>query len=81
MYVKLKWVFTMKVVALNSELEEAFQHHVFGDLFEYCFFIRDWKFEKDKTRILLALKNGKIDGVILAYKQRIVQLRGKFRSS
>jgi len=27
----------MKVVALNSELEEAFQHHVFGDLFEYYF--------------------------------------------
>jgi len=71
----------MKVVALNSKLEEAFQRHIFGDLFEYYFFIRDWKLEKDKTRILLALKNEKIDGMILVYKQRIVQLRGSLEAA
>jgi len=71
----------MKVIPLNSKLEEAFHDHVFGDLFEYYFFIRDWKLEKDKTRVLLALKNEKINGMILVYKQRIVQLRGSLEAA
>jgi hypothetical protein len=40
------------------------------------FFILDWKFEKDSTKILLALKENRIQGMMLTYRQSIVQLRG-----
>ncbi len=40
------------------------------------FFILDWKFEKNSTKILLALKDNRIQGMMLTYRQSIVQLRG-----
>lgn len=71
----------MEIVALDPTLEKAFWDHVFQDIFEYYFFILDWKFERGETKILLALKDEKIDGMILIYGKRIVQLRGSVEAA
>lgn len=44
---------------------------------DYYFFIYDWKLNRDKTKILLAMEDGKIEGLMLVYRDSVVQLRGK----
>ena len=51
-------------------------NYVYQDVPHHHFFILDWKFEKDSTKILLALKANRIQGIMLTYRQSIVQLRG-----
>ena len=67
---------SMKVATLDSAWEPVFWDYVSRDVLEYYFFIFGWKFRRDQTMILLALKNDKIDGLMLIYRQRVVQLRG-----
>jgi RimJ/RimL family protein N-acetyltransferase len=66
----------MEILSLDSELEDIFWNYVYQDVPHHHFFILDWKFEKNLTKILLALKENQIQGMMLTYRQSIVQLRG-----
>lgn len=65
-----------KIVPLMHSLEHIFWKHINKDIPHYYFFAFDWKYNKDKTKILLALDGNRIDGMMLVYNQSIVQLRG-----
>jgi len=66
----------MNVVPLDSTLEPIFWDYVNQDIPFYYFFAFDWKYNRDKTEIQLALKQNQIVGMMLVYRQSIVQLRG-----
>lgn len=68
--------FKMEMLPLDSGLEDVFWNYVYQDVPHHHFFILDWKFEKNSTKILLALKENRIQGMMLTYGQSIVQLRG-----
>jgi len=71
----------MKIVPLDKNLEALFWKHVNQDIPHYYFFAFDWKHNKEKTKILLALENEEIDGMMLVYDGRIAQLRGSSRAA
>ena len=71
----------MKIVSLDASLESVFWQHVNEDIPHYYFYAFDWKHNREKTEILLALENKRIDGMILVYDKRIVQLRGSCRAA
>ena len=66
----------MKVIALDEHSENAFWKHVNKDPLDYYFFIFDWKLNRDKVKILLAEEDGNIAGLMLIYRDVVVQLRG-----
>jgi predicted GNAT family acetyltransferase len=66
----------MKIVPLDEENEKAFWDHINQDPLDYYFFILDLKERPEKTKIYLALEQDKIQGLMLLYDDRIVQLRG-----
>lgn len=66
----------MEIVSLEPALEPIFWEHINQDIPRYYFFAFDWKHNRDATRILLALEGNRIDGMMLVYRQSIVQLRG-----
>lgn len=67
----------MKVVALNERLERTFWNCVNQQPESYYFFIFDWKMNREKTKIWLALEGEEIEGLMLVYMDCVVQLRGK----
>lgn len=66
----------MEILSLEPALEPVFWEHVNQDIPHYYFFVFDWKCNRDVTKILLALEGSRIDGMMLVYRQNIVQLRG-----
>jgi len=66
----------MKIVSLEPAYEPIFWEHVNQDIPYYYFFAFDWKYNRNETKILLALEGNRIDGMMLVYRQDIVQLRG-----
>jgi len=66
----------MEIVSLVRTLEPIFWEHINRDIPHYFFFAFDWKYNRDKTKILLNLEGSRIDGMMLIYDKRIVQLRG-----
>lgn len=66
----------MKVVSVVDGYEQTFWDYVNRDPLNYCFFIFDWRQNRDKTRILLAMEGKKVEGSMLVYCDYIVQLRG-----
>jgi predicted GNAT family acetyltransferase len=66
----------LKVVPLEEDLEKTFWSHVNQDPIDYYFFIFDWKLNRDHTEIMLAMEEEKIEGLMLVYRDYIVQLRG-----
>lgn len=66
----------LEVVKLGPSLEEAFEEHARKDIPHYFFFLLDWRFNRDRTEIWLALRQNEIHGMMLVYDRRIVQLRG-----
>ena len=66
----------MKLVLLDPSWEPTFWDYVLRDVPEHYFFILDWKLNRDKTKILLAIQEEKIVGLMLVYDQRIVHIRG-----
>lgn len=70
------WRIRLKVVPLEEGLEKIFWDHVNRDPIDYYFFIFDWKLNRDHTKILLAMEREKIEGLMLIYRDYIVQLRG-----
>ena len=72
--------FRMKIVSLDAALEPKFWEHVNRDIPHY-FFALDWKHNRNDTEILLALKESRIDGMMLIFKKKVVQLRGSRKSA
>ena len=70
----------MEIVSLVKTLEPIFWEHINKDIPHYYFFAYDWKYNRDKTKILLALEGNRIDGMMLVYNQSIVQLRGSCKA-
>lgn len=66
----------MEVIPLSPSVESIFWKRVNQDIYHYHFFAFDWKHHRDLTKILLALEGNQIDGMLLIYDNRIVQLRG-----
>lgn len=66
----------MKIVPLDSSLEPKFWNYINQDIPHHYFFILDWKYSRDSTKILLALKQNRIHGMMLIYRQSVVQIRG-----
>jgi len=71
----------MEVVSLEPALEPIFWKQVNQDIPHYYFFAYDWKYNRDTTKILLALDRDRIDGMMLIYRQSIVQLRGSLEAA
>jgi len=71
----------MKIVQLDTNSEALFWKHVNQDIPHYYFFAFDWKHNREKTEILLALENEEIDGMMLVYDRSIVQLRGSSKAA
>ena len=70
----------MKVVPLDPDLEPLFWEHLYTDIPLYYFFILDMKHDRASTTIMIALKNQYIEGMMLTYQERIVQLRGSYEA-
>ncbi len=71
----------MEIDSLAHELEPIFWDHVKQDIPHYYFFAFDWKYNREDTEILLALEEDRIDGMMLVYNERIVQLRGSNKTA
>jgi len=73
---------TMKVLSLDSHLEPLFWQHVHRDIPHYYFFILDMKHDRASTKILLALSEQDcIEGMMMIFEERIVQLRGSVEAA
>ncbi len=72
-----KQKYVMNVVPLDSRLEPMFWEYVYQDIPHHFFFILDMKRSRASTEILLALdETDHIEGMMMTYKDKIVQLRG-----
>lgn len=72
----------MKVLPLDSHLEPMFWEHVYQDVSHHYFFILDMKHDRASTEMLLALNEKNcIEGMMMIYKERIVQLRGSVEAA
>jgi len=66
----------LKVVSVKRSYEQAFWNHVNRDPLDYYFFIQDLNQHFDQTEILMAMEENCVEGLMLFYAGRIVQLRG-----
>jgi ribosomal protein S18 acetylase RimI-like enzyme len=66
----------VKVVALDEYSEKRFWDHVNKDQPNYYFFILDWKLRRNQTKILMVIEDDEIEGLMLVYRDYVVQLRG-----
>jgi len=72
----------MKVLPLDSRLEPLFWKHVYQDIPHHYFFLLDMNRDRASTKVLLALnQKNRIDGMMMIYRQRIVQLRGSVEAA
>jgi hypothetical protein len=71
----------MKIVPLDSSLEPIFWNYVNQDIPHHYFFILDWEYSRDSTKILLALKQNRIHGMLLIYRQAVAQIRGNHEAA
>jgi predicted GNAT family acetyltransferase len=67
----------LKVVMLDESLEKLFCEHVNQEPFNHYFFILDWKMWREQTKIFLAMEHERIKGLMLVYRDYVVQLRGE----
>lgn len=67
---------TLRVVRLDEDLEEVFWNHVNQDPLSHYWFILDWRFQRADTKITLAMDKERIEGLMLVFKDAIVQFRG-----
>ena len=66
----------MQLIALYDRWEKTFWDYVNEDMLNHYFFIFDWKLRRDQTKILMAMEDERIEGLMLIYRDHIVQLRG-----
>ena len=71
----------MKIISLDSTTEPIFWSYVEERIEEYFFFLMDYKQNPNVTRIWMALDDvGKIQGMLLNYKNKNVHIRGSNES-
>lgn len=70
----------MEIESLELALEPLFWEYINQDIPNYYFFALDWKYDKDATKILLVLEGSQIVGMMLIFRQNIVQLRGSCKA-
>jgi predicted GNAT family acetyltransferase len=61
---------------MDESSERIFWDHVNRDPLNYYFFIFDLKQRRDQTKIMLAMEEENIQGLMLVYRDQVVQLRG-----
>jgi len=66
----------LRIAPIEDGLEQAFWKHVDKDPLDYYFFIFDWKSRRDQTKIWVATEDEQIHGLMLVYRDYVVQLRG-----
>jgi predicted GNAT family acetyltransferase len=66
----------LKAVLLNENLQKAFWNHVNRDPIDYHFFVFDLKRHPDQTKIWLSMEGEKVEGLLLIYRDYVVQFRG-----
>jgi len=66
----------LQIIALYDRWEKSFWDYVNEDLLNHYFFILDWKLHRDQTKILMAMEDEMIKGLMLIYRDYVVQLRG-----
>jgi len=66
----------LRIASIEDGLEQAFWKHVDKDPLDYYFFILDWKSRRDQTKIWVATEDEQIHGLMLVYRDYVVQLRG-----
>lgn len=67
----------LRVAVLNEDLEPVFWAHVNQDPLDFHFFIYDWKFKRNQSKIFMALDEADaVAGVMVVYNGCIVQVRG-----
>ncbi|MEM3577273.1 MAG: GNAT family N-acetyltransferase [Candidatus Bathyarchaeia archaeon] len=66
----------MQIIPLGSSLENMFWQYISKDIPHHFFFAFDWKYNRNDTEILLALEGNRIEGMMLVYRQSVVQFRG-----
>lgn len=71
----------MKVVSIRDGWEQIFGDYVNRDPFDFYFFIFDWRQNREKTEIFLAVEREKVEGLMLVYDDYIVQLRGNRKAA
>jgi RimJ/RimL family protein N-acetyltransferase len=73
---------TFEIVELEAGtgLEQKFLDQVDLDPVDLFFFIYDWRYFRDVTRIYLAMKDGSIEGMLIIYKDTLVQTRGSIEA-
>jgi len=71
----------IKVKELNTELQPLFYKHISNDEPNYYFFLLDWKYNRENTKILMAQENRKIKGTMLVYKNLIIHIIGSLEAA
>ncbi len=66
----------MRVVAVDESLEKRFLDYVTRDVVDFYFFIFDWRWNRDQTKVFLAMEGDSIRGLLLIYDDHILQFRG-----
>jgi predicted GNAT family acetyltransferase len=65
------------MAALNEDLERFFWAHVNQDPLDFHFFIYDWEFKREQTKIFMALDEwDSVAGLMVVFNGCIVQVRG-----
>jgi ribosomal protein S18 acetylase RimI-like enzyme len=68
---------TLEIVELDEGMEPKFLEHAEKDPFDHFFFIIDWKYDRELTRLYLALEDGEIKGMMVVFRNAIAQVRGE----
>jgi len=66
----------LQVIALYDRWEDTFWNYVKEDELNYYFFAFDRKLRREQTKILMATQDDRIEGLMLIYRDYVVQLRG-----
>jgi predicted GNAT family acetyltransferase len=67
---------SLRIASIDEGFEQTFWDYIDLDPLDYYFFILDLKQRREQTKILLALKGTKVEGLMLVFADYIVQLRG-----
>ena len=66
----------MEVRRLDESLQKPLWEHINREPLNYYFFIFDLKYRPDQCKIWLAIEQNRIEGLLLVYRDFVVQLRG-----
>jgi ribosomal protein S18 acetylase RimI-like enzyme len=65
----------MRIVPLGDDTIEVFYRAIREDPVKFHYFIHDWTHERERSKIMLAVEGEEVTGMILAYQDRLFQLR------